>query len=783
MKPIILFLSILFTVNTFSQINVSNNANATTLAQTLAGGGVIISNATLVCSTGSSGTFSNAPANLGFSDGVILSTGNIIDIPNPPSNFASSIMNAPGDIDLDNYFNTLGLPYTTNDACVLEFDIQVTGDTLVFEYAFGSEEYDEWVCNGFNDIFAFFLSGPNPAGGNYTNTNVALLPSTNIPVSINTVNSGAYGASATCNPNNSAYFQNGGVSGIVYDGMTQGFNDNTIALQVKAATLTCQNYHFKLAIADGGDSSFDSGVFLKQGSFSSQGVIVTSSTVLGGSFNTLVEGCVDGIIEFQLQDGINTSGDSVPIYVTFGGNATNGVDYTFIPDTLWVQDGDSSVIIDIIALSDNITEGYDTINVYLTGNNSCNNGVVASIVIADVIPLTISPPSDSICRGDSVEITITGAQSYTWTNPNGISNPNSGNVTATPTNSIDYVVQYVLGNCTTDTIITIGVSSLGVKLSITDIQCSGDSSGILFALDSNGIGNTHYSWTNGDTTQYSNQLPSGYYCVNVSDDIGCLDTACAYLIDPLLELNLFAEDTFICNNTKAILSIESNLDANAIFTWSPYQLVDTPMVDYSVFTNSLSSDTTIYVTGTNPLGCNISDSINLYVMNLNIESNYQDTTVAYGTSTNIGVHIVDSLNLQEAISFDWRPTTFLSNATAMNTTTTPLDNVVYYIFAESSSCEDSSSINVWVGIDLQMPNAFSPNGDGLNDIYNPVLIGANVLEFRVYNNWGDLLHDDTTGWDGTYGGVLQSIGVYNYYIRVSNGLDEEVLMGTFSLVY
>ncbi|MDP0953449.1 choice-of-anchor L domain-containing protein, partial [Klebsiella pneumoniae] len=80
---------------------------------------------------------------------------------------------------------------TTNDAAVLQFDFIPLGDTLKFDYVFASEEYNVYVGGGVNDVFAFLLSGPNPAGGNYVDANLALLPGTTTPVSINTVNNGS----------------------------------------------------------------------------------------------------------------------------------------------------------------------------------------------------------------------------------------------------------------------------------------------------------------------------------------------------------------------------------------------------------------------------------------------------------------------------------------------------------------------------------------------------------------------------------------------------------------
>ena len=79
---------------------------------------------------------------------------------------------------------------TTYDASVLEFDFVPLNDTVKCRFVFGSEEYSEWVGSTFNDVFGFFVTGPRPDSGLYNNYNIALVPETDIPVSINNVNNG-----------------------------------------------------------------------------------------------------------------------------------------------------------------------------------------------------------------------------------------------------------------------------------------------------------------------------------------------------------------------------------------------------------------------------------------------------------------------------------------------------------------------------------------------------------------------------------------------------------------
>lgn len=141
----------------------------------------------------------------------------------------------------------------TYDACVLELDVVPYGDTLAYNYIFASEEYDEFVGSPFNDVFAFFISGPGIEG----QQNIALLPGTDTPVAINNVNDGnpLYGDSIPAT-NPSFYVRNTQNNSLEYDGYTRLF-------QVRQAVIPGETYHLKLAIADVSDPILDSGVFIE----------------------------------------------------------------------------------------------------------------------------------------------------------------------------------------------------------------------------------------------------------------------------------------------------------------------------------------------------------------------------------------------------------------------------------------------------------------------------------------------------------------------------------------
>ena len=206
---------------------VTQTTNATTLATALAGSGVSISNATLTGNAGTNvgaGTFSGGfSAGFTIDSGVLLTTG------------AATTAIGPN--------NSSGATGGSGTTTQLSFDFTTTTGSVFFNYAFGSEEYNEFVGSQFNDDFQLLLNG----------TNIALLPGGGGVVSINNVN----------NATNSGFFVSNlaGAYDLQYDGFTT-------LLTASATGLGTGTNTFTFVINDRGDSILDSGVFIQANSFS-----------------------------------------------------------------------------------------------------------------------------------------------------------------------------------------------------------------------------------------------------------------------------------------------------------------------------------------------------------------------------------------------------------------------------------------------------------------------------------------------------------------------------------
>lgn len=238
--------------NTFA-ITTDSNFSAEELVTELLGDGLSASNASLTCASGAFGTFDEGLNAVGFAEGIILSTGQIENVIGPnDTDYIGASNNTPGDDDLTNLIGGT----ETKDACVLEFDLQVDPDpeldslvSVKFDYVFASDEYNEYV-DSFNDVFAFFVDDEN----------IALIPETTIPVSIDNLNQEDYSEFYINNDDCQDFPATCPVPDTQMDGLT------TVLSTAEMEIVPGESYHFKLAIADALDSALDSNVFLDKDS-------------------------------------------------------------------------------------------------------------------------------------------------------------------------------------------------------------------------------------------------------------------------------------------------------------------------------------------------------------------------------------------------------------------------------------------------------------------------------------------------------------------------------------
>jgi hypothetical protein len=278
----------------------------TSLAQSLAGAGVTISNVTYSGTNESSGQFQGGLSIIGFEEGVILSSGFAVDTIGPnTSDGTSRDIGTPGDPDL-----TALSGFPTFNATVLEFDLVPQADTLTFQYVFASEEYNEFVNTQFNDVFAFFVNG----------VNCATVGSPPVPVSINTINNGnPFGNPPVSHPE---LYRNNDLNdpGATIDAQADGL---TVVLTCTAGVNAGVVNHIKLAIADSSDPILDSYVHLRANSFVSTNLTLSPLTA------TNPIGTPHTVTATLLVNNQPVQGEEITFEVTAGPNVgTTGTDFT-----------------------------------------------------------------------------------------------------------------------------------------------------------------------------------------------------------------------------------------------------------------------------------------------------------------------------------------------------------------------------------------------------------------------------------------------------------------------
>jgi len=391
----------------------------------LAGTGVVISNVQFNAGPGNIqndqvGEFTDATSSIGLPAGLLLGSGDVTMASQPNLGGGSTLGGGTGpgvDVDLASI-----TPNQINDECIVEFDFVPSGDSIIFSYVFASEEYEEYVCGSVNDAFGFFLTGTNPSGPNYVSSNLALVPDplnpstfTTTPVSINTVNPGVAGSAgnatncAGIDPNWASYnvFYAGANPGTDYE-----YDGRTVQLFCKAAVNCGETYHIKLAIGDGGDGAFDSGVFLESGSFSSPQPIVSILPVdENGDIiedGALPEGCIDASLLLIKPYGYTDS--TYVMNLTIGGTAINGTDYTNINTSYTIPIGVDTLEVVIDAFLDGIAEGTETLIIGTFFVLTCGDtiDIVDTLHIIDVAPDYNLILQDTIlqCPRDSLMVVV-----------------------------------------------------------------------------------------------------------------------------------------------------------------------------------------------------------------------------------------------------------------------------------------------------------------------------------------------------------------------------------------
>ncbi|MDD3875214.1 MAG: choice-of-anchor L domain-containing protein [Bacteroidales bacterium] len=736
----------------------------------LVGGGVTVSAVTYSGNIPNSiGKFSTGgnPTNLGLTEGIIMSSGNVMDAPGPNSSGSTGATNGTGS---DPQLASLVPGYTVNDAAVLSFTFTPLSDTIRFRYVFGSEEYPEWVGSSYNDVFGFFISGPNPGGGTYNNLNIAQIPGTTLPVTIDNVNASSY---------SQYYINNAGGSSIELDGFTA-------VLTAWALVTPCVPYQIKIAIGDAGDSVYDSVVFLESESFSTNAVSVDFNYTMP-SDTMAYRGCSNAVLNFNLPQVVPINTD---ICYEVLGSAVNGVDYQQIDTCITILQGQQTAQLVIVPIDLGVPSGVETVQIVLE-TNPCQDDTI-TIYIRDYPPMSLNIPYDTICNGESTTMFSflsggVGPFTYEWA---------SGEQTtsiqvAPPGPSVNTYVLTITDACVPHTKTIVDSTILVVHaIPTSDYTTSSDTicldEDLLATYTGTATVNANYYWnfSGGNIISGSGQgpyqidwnAPATHSLSLYVEENGCYsDTAYkSVTVLPIPVIDITSDINDGCNPITVQFQDLTNESEQWNWTFQggnpSSSTIENPTVTYS---SAGTFDVTLNVV--NIYGC-----VNTLIFNDYITSHpipQADFTFAPTVGTpGLYVQFNSSSSSPYVTNWNWDfgNSSFPTTSTLQNDSTSFGETgyqTITLTVTTAYGCTDTISKEILI-IDITIPNVFTPNGDGINDFF--VIDGIEYVpdcKIMIFNRWGSKVYE-SDNYKNDWDGENHSDGVYYYIFSLPQNIAE-----------
>ncbi len=521
-------------------------------------------------------------------------------------------------------------------------------------------------------------------------------------------------------------------------------------------------------------------------------VTVNATPHIAGTAFTNPTTCnaTDGTITLT---GLN-AGESYTVHYT---SPTGAVTATI------VADGTGNVVITGLG-------GGNFTGITVTNSFGCTSNAVGPIVLvaAGNPPSPIVTNNSPVCAGGTVTFNLIGVTgvTYQWSGPGGFTSTEQ-NPTISPAGlgaNGTYFATVTLAGCTSlpgATVVTVNpVPVITIKSTTNPSLCLGADGTITLAItgmpgvtvynvtyDFNGVTSSHSFTSNVSNDLTITGLSQGTYSnIYITTPAGCISG----LVGPVQLSDPSAPPTPTINaNTplcigQTLLLQGNDLAPGGTYAWT-FAAGGTSTLQNPSIANTTIGDAGIYVLSYNVANCISSTTANIMLYPpINLTNITPNTAIPRGSSI--------QLDVQGARYYAWTPNDgSLNNPNINNPVARPLDSTVYTVVGTSEwGCMDSLHVTITL-IDVSpvvVPTAFTPNGDGLNDVFRlGNLSTQKLVEFSVFNRWGQLIYHNATdpkaGWDGSYNGVIQDLGVYNYIIILANAEGTNtILKGDVTLI-
>ena len=403
--------------------------------------------------------------------------------------------------------------------------------------------------------------------------------------------------------------------------------------------------------------------------------------------------------------------------------------------------------------------------------------------VGATLNITVNPSNPSICDGQTIPLSCSGAATnYSWQPTGTLSNPSIANPIAFPSINTTYTVTASNAQgCTGSATILVTVwplPNINVSPGVNSI-CRGDS--VLLQLS----GGLNYTWIpnqfiamQGNNAAYVFPYQNTIYTITGSDMHNCSNTASAVVnVNPIPDLLIKGLGMGICVGDSFWLHAMGGIN----HTWEPAATVY-PSTGNPV--HVFPSQTTTYtVTGTDANGCTNTATWEVDVTNM------LDFKVLKNRDIECGFNQAQ-LFASGADIYSWWPSTGLSSTNSPTPIVQIDETTTYYVTGKKGSCSLTDSITVYVyknnEASVFVPNAFSPNGDGVNDCIRP-MHQANFKRyyFTVYNRFGNKVfstYDPNECWNGQYKYKDAEVGIYFYYLTGETNCGEIIKKGDIMLM-
>ena len=285
-----------------------------------------------------------------------------------------------------------------------------------------------------------------------------------------------------------------------------------------------------------------------------------------------------------------------------------------------------------------------------------------------------------------------------------------------------------------------------------------------------GSGFESYKWNDGSTDSIFTAWNPGKYWVEVIDRCGNIQfDSIEIRIDPATVIDL-GDDISICFGE----SVEFDMNGFQNYQWTPKEIFDCN--DCDKVSIKPKEDVEIIVTANDKKGCYTSDTIKIFVYDEKHIRLPNDTTINLGDKIRIIPEFIDN----ESYSYNWSPDEGLSCFDCYSPVAFPIKTTKYTLeLTDENGCTFSDEIEIRIkkNIIIDIPNVFTPNGDGKNDIFYIKGKSKGIKEvntFKVFDRWGELVYEDShffindpvNGWDGRFKGQRVNPGVYVYLVIV-----------------